>query len=121
MIFRTKKSYKFFITFVSILSTLFVLYVFFHQISTAVLTLISITYAGILLLTIEAFFYFVQLENLFIKSPYFKLKLDDIIDIEYSEFGTKIRTRWKIYYLPPIERIEILKELIKNHKRHVLY
>lgn len=117
MMFRVKRSYKLFITSIAILSTVFVLFLFLHQLSKVALIISSIAYAGVLLLTAEAYFFFVELENLSIKSMYFKLKLDDIIEIDDSFFGTKIRTRWKVYYLPPMEKMSILKELVKNSRK----
>jgi len=43
--------------------------------------------------------------------------LSDIIDFRYSILGVKLRTRWRVYYLPPIKMAKILDDTIRNQDK----
>ncbi|KAF2962067.1 hypothetical protein AS161_06435 [Fervidobacterium sp. 2310opik-2] len=105
-----RKTYKYFTFVVLLISSPFVFYLFSLQLSTIANTIVTISYLCLLLLTAEAFFLNIKINGEFLESMFFKVKLSDIIDIENGIFSTKIRTMWKMYYLPPMEKINL------NHK-----
>ncbi|HOJ94742.1 MULTISPECIES: hypothetical protein [Fervidobacterium] len=110
MIYKVRKTYKYFTFVVLLISSPFVFYLFSLQLSTIANTIVTISYLCLLLLTAEAFFLNIKINGEFLESMFFKVKLSDIIDIENGIFSTKIRTMWKMYYLPPMEKINL------NHK-----
>ncbi|MGC8902698.1 MAG: hypothetical protein ACP5KD_05055 [Fervidobacterium sp.] len=81
------------------------LYLFSLQLSNIANTLITVCYLVILLLTAEALFFYIKIEGEYLIGMYFKIKVNDIIDIENKLFGVKIRTRWRVYHLPPMEKV----------------
>jgi len=107
-----KKWYRVFTLFFVILSTPVVLYLFSLQLSSLVTFFLIIVYAGLLFLTVESFIISLKLSGDKISTIYFNISLSDIIDLENGIFETRIRTRWKVYRLPPIEDVENILRLV---------
>lgn len=101
----------------SIVSTSFVLQIFSLPSSNLILTVSVIFYIVILFLTIEALFFKIELRGSKLHSWYFNVDLSDIIDFRYSVLGVKLRTRWRVYHLPPIKTANILDDTIKNQDK----
>ncbi|WP_448377315.1 hypothetical protein [Fervidobacterium sp.] len=88
------------------------LYLFSLQLSNLVTFFLIISYAGLLFLTVESFIVYLKLSGDKISTIYFNISLSDIIDVENRIFETRIRTRWKVYRLPPIEDAERILQLV---------
>ncbi len=101
----------------SIVSTSFVLQIFSLPSSNVILTVLVIFYIVILFLTVEALFFKIELRGSKLHSWYFNVDLSDIIDFRYSILGVKLRTRWRVYYLPPIKMAKILDDTIRNQDK----
>ncbi|AMW32916.1 hypothetical protein NA23_06345 [Fervidobacterium islandicum] len=108
MVMRVKKWYKLLILSSVISSTPVVLYLFSLQLSSLVLFLVMSSYAGLLLLLVESLILKLEVSNSELSTIYFSVPLSDIIEVEDGLFATKIRTRWRVYRLPPMENIHMI-------------
>lgn len=117
MVLRVKKWYKVLVLLEIILSTPVVLYLFSLQLSNLILFALVSAYAGLVFFLIESFILKLEVSKDEISTIYFSVPLSDIIDIEDGVFETKIRTRWKVYKLPPIEDVEMIFE---NSSRNIV-
>ncbi|WP_448378501.1 hypothetical protein [Fervidobacterium sp.] len=108
MVLRVKKWYKVLILLGIILSTPIVLYLFSLQLSNLMLFALLAAYAGLVFFLIESFIFKLQVSNDKISTIYFSIPLSDIIDVEDGFFETRIRTRWKVYKLPPIDGVQMI-------------
>lgn len=90
------------------------LQIFSLPLSNLILTVLVIFYIVILFLTIEALFFKIELRGSKLHSWYFNIDLSDIIDFRYNVLGARLRTIWRVYYLPPIKMAKILRDIITN-------
>lgn len=108
MEWRVKTWYKVYMAFVSSVSTFLVLYIFSLQISKIITLLVTVIYLFVLLITLEAFVLKIKTKGKDLRFLFHKVKLDDIIEVRCGVFSTIIRTRWKVYRVPPIESCKLL-------------
>jgi Na+/H+-translocating membrane pyrophosphatase len=115
MVLRVKNWYKVLMLLAIILSTPVVLYLFSLQLSNLILFALLAAYAGLVFFLIESFILKLEVSKDKISTIYFSIPLSDIIDVEDGFFETRIRTRWKVYKLPPIEGV---KAVVPNSSRN---
>jgi len=108
MVLRVKNWYKALILLAIILSTPVVLYLFSLQLSNLMLFALLTVYAGLVFFLIESFILKLEVSKDKLSTIYFSIPLSDIIDVEDGFFETRIRTRWKVYRLPPIEGVKVV-------------
>jgi len=113
-VLRAKSWYKFLTLFLCILSTPLVLYLFSLQLSAFVTLVLMLSYAGLLFLALESFIVSVKISENKLSTIYFNVNLNDIIEVKDGLFETKIRTRWRVYRLPPIKDSHKILQFIKN-------
>ncbi|ODN31223.1 hypothetical protein A4H02_00095 [Fervidobacterium thailandense] len=106
-----KTWYKIYMAILSVVSTFLVLYIFSLQISNFVSTIVIVSYLTILLFTFEAFTLRIKLNGKNLRFLFNRLELNDIIDVRCGLFSTLIRTRWRVYRLPPTEECDSIKKL----------
>lgn len=119
MIFKVNKFYKLFVIFSTLISTPAVLILFSLELSGLTLFMVFFFYTLLLLIAVEAFFFRLRVSTNSLHCVYCNIGLSDIISIKCNILGTKIATRWKIYYLPPLERSRVFIELIKNQNKEM--
>jgi Na+/H+-translocating membrane pyrophosphatase len=108
MVLRVKNWYKVLMLLAIILSTPVVLYLFSLQLSNLMLFALLTAYAGLVFFLIESFILKLEVSKDKLSTIYFSIPLSDIIDVEDGFFETRIRTRWKVYKLPPIEDVKVV-------------
>ncbi|AFG35351.1 hypothetical protein QQE94_05860 [Fervidobacterium pennivorans subsp. shakshaketiis] len=114
MVLRVKKWYKVLILLEIILSTPVVLYLFSLQLSSLMVFVLLSAYAGLVFFLIESFILKLEVSKDKISTIYFSVPLSDIIEVEDGVFETKIRTRWKVYKLPPIDGVQVVLSSLPN-------
>lgn len=116
MEWRVKTWYKIYTALLSLVSTILVLYIFSFQISKIVAFLVTAIYIFILLVTLEAFTLKLKANGRDLRFLFHKVSLDDIIEVRCGFFSTIIRTRWKVYRIPPIESCRLLSKYSSSGK-----
>lgn len=110
MEWKVKTWYKVYSTILSSVSTFLVLYIFSFQISRIVALIASLCYLLVLLVTLETFVLRVKIDGKALRFLFYKVNLDDIIEVRCKLFSTVIRTRWKVYRLPPMQSCTLLNK-----------
>jgi len=105
MVLKVKKWYKILNLLVLSSSTPFVLYLFSLPLSDFVTFVIILAYFILVIMFAESLIFKIEIKGSKLKSMYFSIDLSDIIGVKNGILETVIRTRWRIYRIPPVDGV----------------